>query len=332
VLTLTVPGLLADGAQAFASLRSARALARYADAPALDREGLGAALCAALALPHATPLAPLCALGAGLSIDDRYVIAATPVMLVADRDRLVLAGRVADLAVGETETLLARLNAHFAADGVTFAAPRPSAWFALSERSFDLSTSSVDLALGHPIAEFLPRGPDKSTWQRWQVEIQMLFHEHAINDARTVRSALVVSGVWLSGAGRLSDVATPPLTRVFAASGEHGDLARGLARKAGLSADARPAALSAILDRMQRDSHTLVAMDATVDQTALAELDARWIAPAADALASGALDALQLIGDGHGAAVTWRATRPSFLRRAFERFSHRRLIIPRIDE
>src|SRR5207245_7560585 len=128
MLTLTVPGLLGHGA-AFAAARSAHALARYADAPTQERQGLGVALCSALSPPRATPLAPLCALGAGLSVDDGYVMAATPVTLIADRDIVVLAGRVADLREDETATLIALLHRHFASRGLAFGAPRPSALF-----------------------------------------------------------------------------------------------------------------------------------------------------------------------------------------------------------
>ena len=327
MLTLAVPGLLGHGA-AFTASRSAHALARYADPPTQERQGLGVALCSALSLSRATPLAPLCALGAGLSVDDMYVMAATPVTLVADRDIVVLAGRVADLREDEAATLLALLNRHFDSDGIAFEAPRPSAWFVRSERDFALSTSSIDTAMGRAIAEFLPRGGDARTWQRWQVEIQMLFHEHAINGEREARGLAVVSGVWLSGSGHLREIAKPPLTNVFAANGESGDLARGLARHAGLSADALPATLSAILDHVPSSANVLVAMDTLNDETMMAHTDAHWLQPAVDALDAGALDALQLIADGHGAAVTWRAKRPSGLARVTSRLRNRSLEIP----
>jgi len=327
MLTLTVPGLLGHGA-AFTATRSAHALARYAGAPTQERQGLGAALCSALSLPPATPLAPLCALGAGLSVDDGYVMAATPVTLVADRDIVVLAGRVADLREDEAATLSALLNRHFASDGVAFEAPRPDAWFVRSERDFALSTSSIDAAMGRAIAEYLPRGGGAKTWQRWQVEIQMLLHEHAINGEREDRGLAVVSGVWLSGSGRLREIGKPHLTNVFAAGGGSGDLARGFARHAGLSADAFPTTLSAILGRVPSSANVLIAMDTLKDEAMMTHAGADWLQPAVDALEAGALDALQLIADGHGTAVTWRAKRPSGLARVTSRLRNRSLEIP----
>ena len=332
MLTLCVPGLLERDAAPFAALRAARALGRYAEAPTLEARGLGAATCVALGLPGETPLAPLCALGADLSIGDEYVVAATPVTLVADRDLVVLAGRVADLRDDESGALIARLNDHFAEDGVSFAAARPAAWFAHAERSFDLSTTPLDAALGRPIAGFLPRGRDGKTWQRWQVEIQMIFHEHAINDERAALGLPPVSGVWLSGNGRLRDIVESALTNVFAGGDEAGDLARGFARRVGLSADALPDAHGAILAGAPREAHTLVAMNAITNPAEVERFGTKWLEPAVDALEAGMLDALQLVADGHGAAVVWRAKHPSALARAASRFTHRALAIPKAQD
>src|SRR5436305_14346397 len=86
MLTIAVPGLLEQDAHVFVQTHSARSLARYVDAPIQESSGLGIAVCVALSLARQTPLAPLLALGAGLAVDDRYTLAATPVTLVADRD------------------------------------------------------------------------------------------------------------------------------------------------------------------------------------------------------------------------------------------------------
>src|SRR5206468_7110840 len=225
-------------------------------------------------------------------------------------------------------TLIALLNRHFVSAGVTFDAPRPSAWFARCERDFALSTASLDAATGHAIAELLPRGDGAKTWQRWQVEIQMLLHEHAINSEREQRGLPVVSGVWLSGGCRLSEIAPPPLTNVCAAADDTGDLARGLARHAGLSADPLPAMLSTILDQVPNSASVLVAMETMMDEAAIAHFDANWLQRAVDALEGGALDTFQLIADGHGAAVTWRAQRLSKLARVASRLRSRPLEIP----
>ena len=330
MLTMTVPGLLGRDAHAFATTRAARALSRYVDSSTQEREGIGSALCVALSLERRTPVAALRALGAGLDVDDRYIIEATPVTLVADRDAVVLLGAVDDLQADEAATLIELLNRHFHGDGVAFAAPHPSSWFAQCERAFEFSTSPMEPAINRPIARFLPEGRDANMWQRWQVEIQMLFHEHAVNESRAARGLKSVSGVWLSGNGRLSEGTHPTLHRVFGSSDSCGDLARGLARKAGLSADALPSSFSRIMGDL--GNPILIAMNPIASESDLSRFAVDWLEPAIDALASRRLDELQLIADGHGAAVTWHAKRPSGLRRIALPLKRRGLEIPVIAQ
>ena len=327
MLTLCVPGLLGR-AEPFAAMRGARALARDVTSTATEPNGIGTALCIALSLPRATPLAPLCALGADLSVDDRYTIAATPVTLIADRDVVVLAGTVDDLRADEASILIDLLNRHFAGDDMTFDAPRPATWYALCGRNFSFVTSPIDAALRHPIDSFLPSGPDGNLWQRWQVEMQMLLHEHVVNREREQRGLPLVSGIWLSGNGRLTDIALPSLDAVFASGDASGDVARGLARRVGLLANALPPAFSSML----ASGNVLAAMAPVSNDADIAHFDADWLQPAVAALESGALDALQLVTDGHGAAVAWRAKRPTGLMRIASRFRNTPLEIPVLEE
>ena len=333
MLTLTVPGLLARSTQALAAAPSFQTFARYADPPAQSRDGLASALCAALGLPQATPLAPLCALGAGLDVGEHYIIAAMPVTLVADRDIVMLAGRVHDLGDDDAAILIDLLNRHFVDDGVHFVAPRPATWFARCERAFSLSTSPLEAAIGRSIYSYLPRGADGNTWQRWQVEVQMLLHEHAVNQRRDARGLPPVSSVWLCGNGRLSDVRIPtPSARAFAAADENGDVVRGLARHVGLSVDALPATLSAILDGLNNSPNVIVALTSLSDGSAIERFGVDWLQPAVAALEAGKVDALRLIADGHGAAVSWVARRPSRFARVTSRLRARPFEIPALAE
>jgi len=330
MLTLTVPGLLAPGMRQPAATAPFQLFARYADPPVQSKDGLASALCAALGLPYSTPLAPLCALGAELDVDEHYMIAATPVTLVADRDIVMLAGRVHDLGGDDAAILIDLLNHHFADDGVHFVAARPATWFARCDRSFSLSTSPLDAAIGRSIYPYLPRGADGSTWQRWQVEIQMLLHEHLVNQRRDARGLSPVSSVWFWGNGRLSDVTSPALAAAFASDDENGDLVRGLARHVGLSVDAPPATFSAILDRSNGKGNTIVALASMSEQSSVERFGVDWLQPAVTALEAGKVNALRLIADGHGAAVSWVAERPSPFARVTSRLRARPFEIPAV--
>ena len=308
MLTLIVPGLLAQGTAAFATTPALAEFARYA-APPLPASDLWQGVAAALTLPAETPVAPLAALGAGVDVRDEYVLHATPVTLIAGHVDVRLERRVVDLDDHEAAALIALLNRHFEADGLDFIAPRPASWFVRCSRTPALATSSLDTVVGRAILPFLPTGADGRIWRRWQNEIQMLLFEHAVNQARDARGRAPVSGVWFWGGGKLADVPRVEACS-FADESEAGDVARGFARHTGQRADALPASFSATLADMQVNRHTLAALAPIADETALARFATAWLQPAIGALATGRIDALQLVADGHGAAL-WRAERRS---------------------
>ena len=129
--------------------------------------------------------------------DDDYVLAASPVTLVAGHDDVLLAARVQQLERADVETLIDRLTRHFDEDGLRFFAPRPSSGYVRTARTPDLATTPLDVALGQSIRSHRPTGGDGRTWQRWQNEIEMLLHDHPVNLAREAKSLPPLSGVVL---------------------------------------------------------------------------------------------------------------------------------------
>jgi hypothetical protein len=327
-LTLVVPGLCARPAEALANAPALRAFARNAAAPVATPDGLCAALLAALDLPPDTPVAPLAACGAGVDTGERYVVAATPVTLVAGRDDVTLAARASEIEVDEASVLVEALNRHFAPDGLAFVAPRAAAWYALLERTPALDTTPLDAAIGQPIYERLPRGDEGKTWQRWQNEIQMLLHDSAVNRARATRGLPPVNGVWFWGGGRLPPADALPPIDAHAAAGDAGDVARGVARRTGRTADRLPADLAAMLARADAALEIVVTLDPVDNDGALSDFASAQVAPAVAALERGTLDVLRIVGDGAGTAVTWRAARGRAWRRWLPRFPARPFAVP----
>jgi hypothetical protein len=330
--TLVVPGLLVHAAETLAAMPAFRALARYAAQPVATRDGLAAAVVAAMSLPRETPVAPLSALGAGMEPGTHYVLAATPVTLVAGRDDVLLAGRIDDLDHDDSVTLIALLNRHFATDAIIFAAPRPSTWFVHAATTPLIDTSPLDAVMARAIYRHLPRGAEAKKWQRWQDEIQMLLHDHPVNQARETQGLAPVTGVWLWGGGRLADAAASPAWHAFAASGEPGDLVRGLALRAGQAADTPPPDFSATMSRMESNIDVVVSLAPCNDDDDARRFATAWLQPAITALEDGVIDALQLVADGRGAAVTWRAERPSRFARLASRWRAPGFSVPTADE
>lgn len=333
-LILVAPGLLARPQAALAAVRSLAVLAGRAREPHVYRAGLAAALLGALEVPSATATAPLAALGAGIEVSD-YVIAADPVLFAADRDDVVLIQRVDDLTGAESAALIELLNRHFEADGLTFIAARPDAWFARCARIPAIATTPFDTAVLHGIFPFLPTGADALTWQRWQNEISMLVHEHPVNDARQAAGKAPVTGIWFSGGGTLADVNTLPAANVRAAVGRVGDLARGIAtRGGGVQKSLMPSEpLAQMIGDVGATSRDVDAVhvfvtDAIDDNDKLAQLETSWLTPALHALDRKQLARFTLIADGHGAAVRWTAMAQTLWQRMTARGRREPFAIP----
>jgi len=325
-LTLAVPDLIACDRETLGSTRSLARLAGYAGLPLTRRGGLDRFLAGESAEHDAAGTAPLAALGAGLDPGAAYVLRADPVSLVAGRTDVMLAGRIDDLDASEAAALIATLNVHFERDRLVFHAPRPEAWFVTIDETPELSTTPLSAVRGslHP---HLPAGNDAAKWRRWLSEMQMLLHEHPANDAREARGRLPVTGIWISDGGRLANIGSVAPAAVFATAGRAGDVARGLARLAGIAAQEPPADFASL----PMQGNAVVAL-APADGATLPALDRHWIDPAVIALERGALSSLRLLADGNGVAAAWHATRPALATRMLAKLRARAFIPPLPDE
>lgn len=143
-------------------------------------------------------------LGEGNDPADDCWMYADPVHFVLQRDYFSLA-YPASLALTESErhTLLADINRHFNEEGLTFLAGSSGRWYLRLSDAPEISTSLPEEAAGHDVRGFQPQGPDAGRWKRVANELQMLLHQHPVNQAREARGDLAVNSLWLSGNGRL---------------------------------------------------------------------------------------------------------------------------------
>ena len=325
-LVLVVPGLLAQPPQVLASLRSLATIAAYAGKPRVDTGGLANALFTSLGVARDTPAAPLALLGAGGDPGDDYVLRADPVHLAADRDHGLRVKVIDDLPAAEAGVLGRMLDRHFADDDLRFDIVRPDAWFVRRREPACIATTPPDAVRGRDAALCMPSGPGSAVWRRWQNEIEMLLHDHPVNNEREARGTLPVNAIWFSGGGRLADVPVLPASFVIAPASPVGDLARGIARVAGT-----PIVCDDIDSALSR------ARDAAGDAGAIAifpgvangvDLETRALAPALALLDAREASALHLLADGNGTAIAWTARRPGPWRRLTMRASRHAFTIP----
>ena len=287
-------------ADALAAIRPLARLASYGRHEVLDDADAAVARLANLA---DVATAPLAALGAGLEVRDTYVLRADPVTFVAGRDDVLVAGRVDDMTLAHAASLVDLLNRHFADDGVAFHAPRADAWFATAREHIPVDTDP--LQPNEPIGPHLPRGAHAATWRRWLSEMQMLLHEHPVNEEREAAGLAPATGIWLSGGGKLATASPTLHVSIHATPSRAGDIATGIARLA----DSQVLPPPGRFDALARGSDALVVLN-EFDEGVTRD----WLSPAVSALEHGAIDRLT-IAAVDSRAHRYEATRPSWWRR-----------------
>jgi hypothetical protein len=312
-LVIALPGLLA------------LPLERGPDAPGLARllaaatpagrapDGADAALAACYGIERVpggdVPLAAIRLAALGGDPGTSFWLAAHPVNLEAGREDVRLCRAVRDLDADEARALVGALDAHFAADGLSFVAPRPGAWFVRAAAACTVRTRPLAVAEGRMLRELLCTGPDAPAWRRRQNEAGMLLHAHPVNVERERAGKAPVNGVWLADGGALPARADDaPRIATFAGSG----VAVALAVHAGSAAKPLPAGLDAALAAAAPARTIVVALEAPID---VAAIERNWAAPAWTALTRGRLEAVTVLADGGDEAIVWQARRPKLARR-----------------
>jgi hypothetical protein len=77
----------------------------------------------------------------------------------------------------------------------------PLRWYACAPALRTLACASIDRVINRNVDLWLPRAADARLLRRLQVEVQMTWHDHPINEAREERRLPVVNSFWLSGCG-----------------------------------------------------------------------------------------------------------------------------------
>jgi hypothetical protein len=305
---LVVPELFPDPERVSATLAPTRADAlELLLARGRRRSGPGVGLEAwlldafAVARQDDLPSAPYSLIGDGGEPGSAWWMHADPVNLQATRDSVVIADAAKlDVTHEDATSLVAHLNGHFAAAGVSFHALRPDRWYARVERAAVMRAVPLADARGRPLTDLLPEGPEGPRWRALLNEIQMLLHDHPVNLAREAHGAPAVNGLWLWGGGQITGTPPSPYRRVTSDS----PLARGLALAAGRHHSPLPASASQWLARSDASGveaiviETLRAPAAYGDmpawQTALEALERDWFVPLLGALRTGRLGMITL--------------------------------------
>jgi len=128
---------------------------------------------------------------------------AQPVHLAAGLDhlRMTAPGQVVPTET-EVRAIGDLMRAHFNAESdVRFVQFARGAWLLKCPQSLNCSTFDPASIVGRNIHDYMPSGPDGARVRSLMNEIQMLLHEHPVNQRREREGRLSVNALWLWGFG-----------------------------------------------------------------------------------------------------------------------------------
>ena len=120
-----------------------------------------------------------------------------------------------DLRPEESEALLATAQTLFQGTGFTAQALTPARWRLRLPAGLRPATASPLAVAGQRLQAWWSQDAAMRPWRRLLNEIQMVWHEHPVNEARAARGAPPVNGLWLYGGGKPWKRAEPAPARIL---------------------------------------------------------------------------------------------------------------------
>lgn len=154
------------------------------------------------------PFAAHAAAADGIDVGTLAWAVVTPCHWLLGRDHALMADpKTLALSLSHSRQLFDAVRALFQDDGFAFCFGAADRWYAGRDDLQGFATASVDRVvhrdieawIGHDSAEHVQT---RRTLRRLQSEAQLVFHSHAVNDARESAGLPVVNSFWLSGCGR----------------------------------------------------------------------------------------------------------------------------------
>jgi hypothetical protein len=257
--------------------------------------------------------APVSALGSRLARAGEYWMHLEPVHFAAGLDRLAYLPLQGETRILETErtSLAGVLHEHLQSSGMELHTLPDGTWCARRAHAFAVETSNPEAAASNELQLALPRGPDAGSLRRLMTELQMLLHDHPVNEARARRGLPAINAVWVWGQGVVPE-STPAdtLPTVFADD----SYAVGICALHSRSAEPVPAASEALIRAIAGSRRAL----AVIPADDIESLQTQWIGPLTAALSSRKLARLDFILDDWHLQLdraarwrVWRKARPT---------------------
>ena len=260
-----------------------------------------------------------------------YLLRVDPVHVRADQSCLRLFdASTFTLDPDEARALVESFNDFYSERGWQLQAPCPQRWYLALAQGPDMTTVDPADIGGEDIDDYLPAGPDSSTWHALMNEVQMLFHDHPVNAARAQRGEPPVNSIWPWGGGVLPARAGASVAQVITDQA----LLIGMAQLAGVPRRDLPG-MDGELPELLAPGTSLILID-TLEQAAcygdaeawsrgIGRLEQAWFAPLLKLVEGRALKSLELYPVNGRRYVLDRRRLHSFWKRTYpftEHYNH----------
>ncbi len=157
---------------------------------------------------------------------------ADPVHFAFARDHLIVKSLTpTPVTATEAQALAADAEPAVRDAGATLRVVGASHWFLSFRPDWSLDTVPLDAALAESVSDVMPAGSDASRWRKLLNDVQIGWHQHAVNAAREERGDRTINSLWLHGGGVWRSLPRAP----FAAIASNGPVLRGWALASGLA-------------------------------------------------------------------------------------------------
>jgi hypothetical protein len=233
------------------------------------------------------------------------------VHLAAGMDRLTFVRLRAQAQVQpqERSELRAAILEHLRAVDFEMCEMPDGRWLFGTQRQLQVATATPDAAAAQPLDRVMPQGRDAGPVRRLMTELQMVLHEHPVNERRARDDLPAINAIWLWGVGELTGL--PPMS-VTAASGDEPYL-RGICQLLSQRCESAPSDADALLSSAAAHAKEV----AVIEVSNLDTLERDWLVPLAAALGRGKLAQLNLVLSEWSLSVSrtellklWRRGRP----------------------
>lgn len=231
---------------------------------------------------------------------DEFWLRADPVHLRIENNHILLAdSQVFTISLEDSRQFAATLNQCFINRGIRFLPLHPDRWYLSITHIPRLQTRLLSEVAGKNINNLLPLGQDSPAWHNIFNEIQMLLHNHLVNQDREARGELAINSVWFWGGGVMPERICSSFSHIWS---DHA-FAHALAIASGTAHDQLPQHATAWQQSSQPGNH-LIILDALGGKIqyknmyewrkCLSSLEHSWFAPLLEALKKGKISQLKI--------------------------------------